>query len=285
MGTVDLHLHTTCSDGRYSPAEVVAMVARSGAFTLAITDHDTVEGLAEAEAEARLRDRTLIPGIELSVSCEGQDLHILGYYLDPGDPGLAALIVRLRQARADRIAAMVARLSDLGCPVTVAAVEAQASGTWAIGRNHVARALVAAGFAVDVDDAFRRYLRDGGPACLPKVTASLEESLEVLLRAGAVPVLAHPATYRLEPVFWRLIRAGLLGIEVFHPSHHPSDVRRFSDMAESWGLCQTGGSDYHGHRESETTPGSLALGSELIEALDRARTMVPDRVRSVYGRP
>ena len=260
------------------------MAARAGVRALAITDHDTLDALPRAEAEATLRGLTLIPGVELSVEVDGQDLHILAYFLDPASAELRALLTGLRAAREARLTEILGRLAELGVELDEAAVRAKVGPGGNIGRNHIAEALVARGAVADNDEAFRRYLRDGGPACVAKKTASLEESIRVLLEAGAVPALAHPATYRLEPVFWRLTRSGLLGLEVSHPSHSPTDVQRFREMARSWGLCETGGSDYHGNRMGEATPGALPLGVEILVDLNRAREQVRDRLAKLHAK-
>jgi len=260
------------------------MAGRAGVRLLAISDHDTIDGLPEARAEAELRGLTLIPAVELSVTAERQDLHILGYFVEQDHAGLLAHLAALRGERDLRLEETLSRLKGLGIELSEEAVRREVEAGASVGRTHVARALVATGHAVDIDAAFRRYLRDGGPAHVPKRTPSIEESLAMLLEAGGVPVLAHPNSYRLEPVFWRLVRAGLLGLEVIHPSQPPAEVERLRSLARSWGLCETGGSDYHGHREVEMTPGSLEIEAADLGGLARARDLAAQRRRKCDAR-
>ncbi|MFN8549376.1 MAG: PHP domain-containing protein [Candidatus Eisenbacteria bacterium] len=191
-GRADLHLHTICSDGRYAPREVVGMAARAGVRLLAITDHDTVDALPEARAECELRGLTLIPAVELSVTAERQDLHILGFFVDPGDAGLLAHLRALRNERDLRLEETLSRLRGLGIELAEAAVRREVEAGASVGRTHVAKALVATGHVADIDVAFRRFLRDGGPAHVAKRTPTIEESLGMLLAVAACRCWAHP---------------------------------------------------------------------------------------------
>lgn len=186
----DLHTHTTASDGTLSPAELVREAAAVGLQILAVTDHDTTDGIQQAQEEARRCGLELVPGVELSTDTAGAEVHILGYFVDWRDPEFTALLRRMREDRVERAREMVRRLNRLGLPLTFDDVARQADG--AVGRPHVARALVAAGYVSSFEEAFTRYLARGRPAYVERRRFTPEEAVEVVLRAGGVPVLAHP---------------------------------------------------------------------------------------------
>ena len=267
----DLHLHTVFSDGRRTPAELGELLAAAKVTTAALTDHDTVDGIAPLEEAVRDRGIRIIPGVEVSVEHEGQDLHILAYYVDRGDDRLLAMLRKIRDSRRVRVQGMVARLGELGIPVTEAEVLRRAACSESVGRVHVAQALVENQWVGHHGDAFRYYIGAEGPAYRPKETAGIEECLAILREGGAISVLAHPGAYRLASIFDRLVAAGLDGLEVYHPSHEPEQVAEFERLAEESGLVRTGGTDYHGDREGEMMPGTLHLDQSLLEMLERRR--------------
>lgn len=268
---IDLHLHTTCSDGTQSPEAVVRLAKQAGLSAIAITDHDTVSGVAEAtEAGLRLGIR-VVPALELSVEYAGQDVHILAYFVDPSDPALAAMLADLRQARRERLAEMVGRLRRLGLPLAEGEVTRRVSSLGPVGRPHLAEALVARRWVETYTDAFRYYLSSESPAYLPNRTPSPEAALAVLKQAGGVPVLAHPGCYAGDDVLERFRRAGLMGIEVFHPRHGADEVNHLISTAERLDLLMTGGSDYHGEGRSDLPPGSVPVGADLLHRLEAAR--------------
>jgi hypothetical protein len=269
---IDLHLHTMFSDGRRTPAELADLLAAAGVTTAALTDHDTVEGIAPLEEALRGRGIRIIPGVEVSLEHEGQDLHILAYYLDRRNPALLSMLRRIRESRRTRICEIVARLNELGIPLTEAEVLEQAAGTESVGRVHVARAMVANEWVGHHSDVFRYYIGAEGPAYRPKRTVGLEACLAILREAGAVAVLAHPAAYRLEGVLDRLVAAGLEGLEVYHPSHGPEDVARFERLAGERRLLRTGGTDYHGDREGEMMPGTMGVDVAVLKDLEQRRS-------------
>jgi predicted metal-dependent phosphoesterase TrpH len=264
---VDLHTHTSYSDGSLPPEAVVRLAIERRLAALAITDHDSVEALPAGRAAAGL-ELELVPGIEISSSLSGLDLHILGYFIDPADPALALRLERFRIERLERVREMVARLAALGADVDVAEVM-RLAGHGVVGRPHVAEALVSAGHADDTDDAFRRYLGSRGVAFVPRPSFRPDEAIALIHDAGGVSVLAHPGPGLVDSVVESLAAQGLRGIEVWHPQHSPVTVRRYEALAERLGLLVTGGSDFHGPGRS-TGLGDLPVPLRVLEPLKRA---------------
>ncbi len=266
----DLHTHTNASDGTLSPRELVREAGRVGLRVLAVTDHDSVDGIAEAAEEAGRVGIHLVPGVELSTDVPGTEVHILGYFVDWQDEEFGAVLRRLRQGRWARAQEMVRRLNQLGVPLTFEEVARQADG--AVGRPHVARALVAGGYVASFQEAFERYLGKGRPAYVERERFTPEEAVQVVLRAGGVPVFAHPLWGGERERVAQLVRCGLRGIEAYYPDHSPQDVRRFLDWAQEFGLVATGGSDYHGPGPASKAPlGGTYVPPEAVEALWQAR--------------
>lgn len=266
----DLHTHTTASDGTLSPAELVQEAKQAGLQVLAVTDHDTVDGVGPAAEEADRLGIELVPGVELSTDVPDEEVHILGYFVDGQDRQFLALLRRLREGRLARAREMVRRLNQLGLPITFEEVARQADG--AVGRPHVARALVAAGYVGSFEEAFQRYLARGRPAYVERERFSPEEAVQAVLRAGGVPVFAHPLWGGDRNRIARLVDCGLRGIEAYYPDHSPQDVRRFLEWAREFGLVATGGSDYHGPGPASKAPlGSTYVPPQTVDALRRAR--------------
>lgn len=243
---LDLHLHTTASDGSWSPAEVVQGAAKGGLDVIAITDHDTVAGVAPArEAAAGLRIH-VVPGIEVSSTHGTSDVHILGYFIDPNAPALVEYGRSAERRRVDRMHQMIERLAAAGIHVTFEAVEAAAGPDGVvIGRPHLARALVDAGHATSVWDAFDRLIGDEHDAFVPMKLLEPVEAVELVLAAGGIPVWAHPPAELVDELLPPLIEGGLRGLEVYRPRHRRSQVLRLESICKSTGLLTTGGSDWH----------------------------------------
>jgi len=257
----DLHVHSSASDGTDPPAEVARRAAAAGLDVVALTDHDTMAGIAPAAA-ALPPGLTLVPGLELSCVGDGRSMHLLGYLCDPGDPALAAETALIRDDRVHRARAMVARLRELGAPVTWEQVAALA-GDAVVGRPHIARALAEAGVVATPADAFSaEWIADGGRAHVGRYAPDAARGIALVRAAGGVPVLAHPRSpgYEItDEVIAGLAAAGLAGLEVFHPDHDHSERMRLTQLANSLDLVMTGGSDDHGSFNdsglgSETTP-------------------------------
>ena len=258
---IDLHVHSSASDGTDPPAEVARRAAAAGLDVVALTDHDTMAGIAPAAA-ALPPGLTLVPGLELSCLDNGRSMHLLGYLCDPGDPALAAETELIRDDRVHRARAMVARLAELGAPVTWEQVAAIA-GDAVVGRPHIARALAEAGVVATPADAFTaEWIADGGRAHVGRYAPDAARGIALVRGAGGVPVLAHPRSpgYEIaDEVVAGLAAAGLAGLEVFHPDHDHSERARLTQLANSLDLVMTGGSDDHGAFNdsglgSETTP-------------------------------
>ena len=255
MARVDLHTHSTASDGALDPVELVTAAADAGVTALALTDHDTLAGVGPARAEATARGIRLITGVELSVKVSHGSMHLLAYFAADDAPDLEEHLAAARRARVERAERIVATLGELGAPVDLADVLARAGGG-AVGRPHIAGALVAAGHAVDVPDAFARWVGDGRPAARPTGGLGPTETIALVHRAGGVAALAHPTSLalgmkKLRPFVARLAAAGLDGIEVHRPDHDAERVKRYGGLAREFGLLATGGSDFH-------RPGGLA---------------------------
>jgi len=264
---VDLHSHSIFSDGTLTPEALVRRAVDRHLAALAITDHDTIEGVAAAR-EAAGAAIELVPGIELSSSFEGVDLHILGYYLNPEDPRLRERLLNFRDDRRRRALAIVERLAAAGAPVDPESVLRRA-GPGVVGRPHVAEALLEAGHVESLDQAFRRYLGPQGTAFVARPAFSPEEAIALIHAADGVSVLAHPGAMLADSVIERLVAAGLRGVEVWHPQHNPATIRRYRALATRLGLVETGGSDFHSEQRG-TDLGELAVPVAVLAVLKQA---------------
>lgn len=251
---IDLHVHSTASDGAYHPSEVVQLARDHALDVIALSDHDSAEGIRPALAAASELGGTpeVLAGIELSAEDEAADRHILGYLFDPDDAGLAAFTRELRESRVRRVEQMVSKLNALGVPLEVADVLALTKGG-AAGRPHVARALLHRGVVTTLEDAFTRYIGDDGPAYVPHHRVSPSEAIALIHRAGGVAILAHPGRYAdYRPILDALIPLGLDGLEVYYPDHTSALVRELRAVARKHGLLMSAGSDFH-RREGDGT--------------------------------
>jgi predicted metal-dependent phosphoesterase TrpH len=240
---LELHCHTTYSDGTLTPTKLVELAIKSGVRALAITDHDTLSGWEEAFCAAKPYDLEIVPGIELSTVYNDCSLHILGFYPDAAK--LHHPLLERLEGRKRRAAQMAEKLAAIGYPIELP----QLGEGMAPGRPHVAAALVKAGYVQSSQEAFDRWLRDGGVAHVQYEKFSSVDGIELLRRCDAVPVWAHPYLFRggsVEEVLPELVNAGLLGVEVYHPCHTPIQVKKLAELCEKYGLLMSGGSDYHG---------------------------------------
>lgn len=244
--TVDFHAHTLHSDGTLTAAQLVDRFRARGVRWCSITDHDTTRAYDEAGLDtAGLR---VVTGIEINTSWRGGDVHVLGFNVPTGPSPLADILEESRASRRRRVDAMVAALNAAGVPLTVDAVLAEADGGHALGRPHVAKALIRAGIACDVESAFRDYLSAGRPGYVPSYHLEPLRAVEVLRAAGAIPVLAHPGRVRDLAILDDLVEAGLAGLEVFYPTHSAQQTADFRERAGRYGLVMTAGSDFHDDR-------------------------------------
>lgn len=284
---IDLHLHTTASDGRLTPAQLVARVAAAGITTMSVTDHDTVAALAEVGAEAAARGIRVVPGIEVTSVAEERDVHLLGYFFDPASPTLLVFLEGQRAQRVARVREIGARLAGLNMAIDVEAlvtIAAMRPGT-SVGRPQVARALVAAGHVASVAEAFERWLATGLPAFVPRTGPSPAAVVAAIHAAGGIASFAHPAVTRRDVLIGPLAESGLDAIEVYHSDHMPEDVQLYRGLAQRLGLLVSGGSDFHGEdplapversRARRSTLGAVMLPPDDLAALEhRATTRRP----------
>lgn len=269
FGGADLHFHSTFSDGVETPPALVARAVAAGLSVAALTDHDAVHGVAAFEAAAAGTGLVAAGGTELSVDDGGEDVHLLGLFVDPAEPALLARLALFREVRDRRGEAMVGKLAALGVELDLPALRAEV-GTGAFGRPHVARALVAAGFVATVEEAFRAYLGEGAPAYVPKAKWGLEEAIGTVRRAGGLAILAHPVWYRDPNELLRRGRdLGLDGVEVFHPDNDGREEELLRE-AGTLGLLVTAGSDFHSAADGGRTLGARRLGRTHWERLAEA---------------
>ncbi|MDQ2929214.1 MAG: PHP domain-containing protein [Gemmatimonadota bacterium] len=263
-------MHSTASDGSVAPAGVVAAAHQAGLTAIALTDHDTVDGIAAAQAAGASLGVRVVAGVELSAVDDGDEIHVLGLHLTHPEH-IAAALLDLREARRDRAKTTVEKLNSLGIPVTLEAVFA-AAGDGAVGRPHIARAMVAGGWARDFRDAFDRYLGNGRPACVEKRTVTFEEAARLIHDAGGLAVYAHPGGDASRADVEELAALGLDAVEVRHPSHTADEVVRLAAIADELGLVPSGGSDWHGAAEGYRALGSMKVSIDwLVRQDERVR--------------
>ena len=266
---IDLHLHSTCSDGTASPEVVVQRASAHGLKAISLTDHDCVDGIEIASDAGRRLGVEVIAGVELSTAFEGKDIHVLGYFVDCAHPGLRnhlRIFQDERQRRAERI---VSRLNQLGVNLSMEAVLAKAD-KGVIGRPHIADALVEEGFVFSVPEAFQKYLGYNRPAYEKKYVLSPPEAVGIIRDAGGLACLAHPGIYGRDDLFPDLVACGLDGIEVVHAKHTPEQVRRYTEFADLYNLLKTGGSDCHGGGRGEPSMGTVNVPYAFLEDLRKA---------------
>jgi len=264
-------MHTTHSDGTKTVEEVVQQVVHAGLAGFSITDHDTTGAQAEALEHADRLGLEYVTGLELSITEAEKDIHLLVYGYEVDHPELEAKLEDFRRVRRDRMITMALRLAELGMEVNLEQVVKSAGGG-AMGRPHLARALMDQGYVGSIREAFDRYLATGKPAYVPKAVLSPREGMELARRAGGVPVLAHPASYPFEPDLSALVKVGLLGVETSYPSYSPRTTALWQQKAQQFDLIQTGGSDYHGHHRGHVQVGEATIDAQAYRSLLTARS-------------
>lgn len=274
----DLHLHTRYSDGTYSPEELVRQAARCGFRAVALTDHDTLEGCPPTAAACQPAGIEFVPGTELTAELEGNEIHILGYFIDVRNEQLLAEMSKFQSVRQNRIREMVSRLNGLDVPLQADSVFALANCR-APGRPHVARALVKAGLCSSLDEAFDRFLKKNRPAWVPKFKMSARRAIDLIHQAGGVAVMAHPGLNRTDQVIPAMVEAGLDGLECFHTKHSTSTTAHYLTLADQYDLLVTGGSDCHGLSKGRPLIGTVRLPYSHVVRL-KARA---DDIRSAHS--
>lgn len=273
---IDLHIHTSMSDGTSTPEEVVRLAVEANLSAIAITDHDTVAGVAEAQRCGNGTGVQVIAGVEISTQWDHGILHLLGYFVDTGHPDLLRVLNALVQAREERVPRILAKLEAQNIRLSREEVEVEIKDG-VPGRPHVANAMVRKGIVGDMQEAFDRFLKRGAPAYVEKTKLPPAQAIEIVAAAGGVPVLAHPYSLRLddpsmlEGMLRDLVSLGLKGIEAYYPEHTPEQTRLYLDLAERLDLAVTGGTDFHGANKPGITigviPGQPPLPYSLVEGL------------------
>jgi len=262
----DLHLHTHFSDGTDSPERVVELAVAAGLSIIAITDHDNTEALSPAAVAAARSGIELIAGIEMSASAEGEEVHLLGFLIDTGNPVLTQHLAEQQARRVERVREMVQKLKGAG--VTIDAEEVFAvAGQGTVGRPHVAQVLLKHGYITTFSEAFTRYIGPKNPGFVPGSPLAPSRIIRVIRAAGGVPVLAHPVYLKRDDLIEQFVTEGLAGLEVYHSGHEPDTVRHYEQLANRLHLLRTGGSDYHGNSKEGLPVGAVKVPVALVDAL------------------
>ncbi|WP_274528332.1 PHP domain-containing protein [Paenibacillus piscarius] len=275
-GKCDLHTHTRASDGMLPPSGNVQLASTKGLAAVAITDHDTVSGIAEAQAAGRKYSVTVVPGVEISTRADGKEIHILGYYIDTGQELLLSRLARQRDTRLARNEAILEKLRGLGIGITLEQVQAglgrELKPDESIGRPHIADELVRLGAASDMRDAFDRYLAEGAAAYVSPPRITPDEACRWIHEAGGAAVMAHPGIYDDDALVRRILELGCLdGIEVYHSDHGLEEHQRYLALAQEFGLVVTGGSDFHGERQGVVFHGDLGSVNVPVGVLEQLK--------------
>ena len=285
-GAVDLHSHTTASDGTLTPRELVRLAARHGVRVLALTDHDSTGGVREAMDEARgLPSLEVVPGLEINCDVPGAEIHVLGYCRDWEAEWFQEFLGAQREERRQRVYRIAARLAELGMPIDSDDVFVLVKEGSA-GRPHVAQAMVDRGYVKSVREAFDRYLSLNGPANVPRKRLTPVEAVRIIRRARGVPVLAHPGLANRDELIPELVEAGLAGIEAFYPEHSAGQITAYRELAAKLGLVATGGSDFHGPRVGGVRhPGVQPVPDSAWAELRRRLAVLADEAPSTSLAP
>ncbi len=244
----DLHIHSTASDGEYSPTEIAQMLNRGNIHFAALTDHDSFSGFREFE---KTFDGIAIPGVELSVDYQNSGLHLLGYGFDPDYKPFIKLLEHFQQIRYERVEKMCDKLCEMGLHITMDNVKKNYPPTTTLGRPHVARAMLAAGYVKSFNSAFNKYIGDGKPAYIPKARLDLHHAIKMINDSGGITILAHPGLYHAEISFNELVKLPVNGFEAYHPNHSQSFSRIIIDYCNKHDLLYSGGSDFHDLRRNK----------------------------------
>ncbi len=266
-GYVDLHTHSTTSDGELGPSEVVRLAARTGLVCLALTDHDTTNGVREAQAAGQALGIEVIAGVEINSEDERGDAHILGYFIDPDYAPLQEQLLAIRDARVGRARGMLRKLAELGMPLKWEAVLEMAGEAASIARPHIARAMVQAGYVCSTQEAFDKYIHNDGPAYVNRLRLTMHEAIGLIHAAGGVAVMAHAGESGLIHLVPALVAAGLDGVEVYYPDHTPEHQAQLLALAEQYRLAVTGGSDFHTLGDTRHALGNMNVSYKAVQDL------------------
>lgn len=270
---VDLHTHSTTSDGELGPSEVVYLARRVGLACIALTDHDATDGVLEAQATGQQLGVQVIAGVEINSEGEYGDAHILGYFLDVNYAPLQEQLLASRDARVGRARGILNKLAGLGMPLEWDAVMALAGDAASIARPHIARAMVQAGYVGSVQEAFDKYINHNGPAYVNRLRIEMHQAIRLIHAAGGVAVMAHPAESGLVHLIPELAQSGLDGIEVYYPDHTPEQQAELLALAEQHNLIVTGGSDFHTLDDADHMMGIMNVSYEVVESLEARKPL------------
>ncbi len=269
MSKIDLHLHTTASDGKHKPEEMVHLAAKRGLEVIAITDHDSVDGIPAAlEAAKNYPSLRVIPAVELSTDIPRGEIHVLGYFIDYKNAEFLAKLEGMQDSRVNRARRMVEKLNNLGVKITWERVQ-EIAGGGAIGRPHVAQAMLEKGYIKSMQEAFSGYIGHRGPAYVDRTKLTPADAVQLIIKADGLPVLAHPLTSGdVEATIIELKAAGLVGMEVYYASYSDEEITPLLGLAEKYSLIATGGTDYHGiDLTTETMVGDMDVPMKAVEDL------------------
>lgn len=265
-GCADLHLHTTHSDGYYEPADLINKVAALNLCAVAITDHDEISALDEAIEMGRAQGLEVLTGVELSVSFQGRDIHLLGYCFDRQDVDLGAYLQLFRDERVKRARRILEKLGAVGVELSLHDVMDKA-GTGSVGRPHIANVMLEKGIVGSFQEAFDKYLGDNKPASVSKYKLDVNEAISLIESAGGICCVAHPGIHFNDRSLITLLRMGMQGIEAVHPKHNYEKTRFYQNLARNYGLIATGGSDFHGGIKGEDAIGRYLVRYDVVEQL------------------
>lgn len=278
MKKADLHAHTTVSDGLFSPAGLVRLAKEVGLAAVAVTDHDTVFGVEEAQEEGKKLGIEVVPGVEMSTLWQGKEIHMLGYFINHQDPELLKRLEELRDVRKKRNRMMIEKLNQLGIAITLEEVvekKRRKNPDVNVGRPHIAEVLIDKGVVRSMDEAFDQYLGRDGKAYVTPDRITPQEAIQIIHASGGVAVIAHPGLYEQDDLIPQLVAAGLDGIEVNHPDHREEDKKRYQAMVEQYDLIHTAGSDFHGERNGSMYHAQLGTCTVQIEQVETLRQAIP----------
>jgi 3',5'-nucleoside bisphosphate phosphatase len=279
MNEVDLHTHTTASDGALTPAQLVVRAAKLALKVIAVTDHDSTEGVREAQAAGQAHGVEVIAGVEINTDVPGSEVHVLGYFLNPAHEELNAQLARIREGRIGRARKMAEVLTQMGAPVRFERI-LEIAGEGSVGRPHVAQALLEAGHVSSFSEAFDKYIGRDSPAYVERMKFTPAEACALIRRAGGLPVIAHPvffdrygaikSGFNLDTMLPEMIAAGLAGLEVYYAGYDAITIEHLLGVARRYGLLVTGGTDFHGIRPNEPDLGSVYVPRKVVRRLREA---------------
>lgn len=280
MSKIDLHLHSTASDGRFSPADIVHKSVERGLTIIAIADHDSVDGIVPALTAAKAFSQLkVLPCVEISTDVPSGEVHVLGYFIDYTDPEFAARLEKMRHSRRERAQGMIAKLRDLGIRIEWQRVQ-EIAGSGTIGRPHLAQAMLEKGYIASIKEAFTKYISRSGPAYVEREKMTPVEAVALILKANGLPVLAHPLTTSdPESMVIELKAAGLVGIEAYYNGYTADEINQLVSLAERHNLITSGGSDYHGLDDSAET--MIGAAETPIESAERLLALAEQRALRV----